>query len=300
MAISYATGNASPFLKWAGGKTQLLPALRNYIPARFNTYIEPFVGGGALFFALQPAKTVLADSNPELINCYTVVRDRVEDLITVLRAYSYSEEFYYSLRAEVPQNAVLRAARLIYLNRTCYNGLYRVNKQGQFNVPFGRYENPIICDTERLRAASYALRNAELHCSGYQETLELYTQPGDLVYLDPPYHPISKFSDFKRYTSEFFYMEDQRQLAHAVQKLVRQDCTVLASNSYCDFILDIYKGCKIVEVTARRNINKDPGKRGKVKEVLIVCGHYSTYRQTTHQPALWEASREYFPTSGAR
>lgn len=300
MAISYPTKNASPFLKWVGGKTQLLPALLNYIPARFNTYVEPFVGGGALFFALQPARAVLADSNPELINCYTVVRDRVEDLITVLSTYSYSEEFYYSLRAEVPQDAVLRAARLLYLNRTCYNGLYRVNKQGQFNVPFGRYTNPIICDVERLRAASYALRNAELHCAGYQETLDLYAKPGDLVYLDPPYHPISKFSDFKRYTTEFFYTEDQRLLAYAVKKLAQQDCTVLASNSYCDFILDIYKDCKIVEVAARRNINKDPNKRGEVKEVLIVCGHYSTYRQTTHQPALWEASREYFLPSGTR
>jgi DNA adenine methylase len=298
MAISYAKANASPFLKWAGGKTQLLPALLNYVPGRFNTYVEPFVGGGALFFALQPARAVLADSNPELINCYTIVRDRVEDLITALSTYSYSEEFYYLLRAEIPQDAVLRAARLIYLNRTCYNGLYRVNKQGQFNVPFGRYKNPVICDTERLRAASYVLRNAELRCSDYQETLDLYAKPGDLVYLDPPYHPISKFSDFKRYTTEFFYTEDQRLLAHSVKKLARQDCTVLASNSYCDFILDIYHGCEIIEVTARRNINKDPNKRGEVKEVLIVCGHYSTYRQTTRQLALWEASRAFFLASG--
>ena len=300
MAISYATGNVSPFLKWAGGKTQLLPALLNYIPARFNTYVEPFVGGGALFFALQPTRAVLADSNPELINCYTVVRDRVEDLITILSDYPHSEEFYYTLRAEMPQEAVLRAARLLYLNRTCYNGLYRVNKQGRFNVPFGRYKNPSICDAERLRAASYALRNTELHCAGYQETLDMFAKPGDLIYLDPPYHPVSKYSDFKRYTAEFFYTEDQRLLAHSVKKLAREDCTVLASNSYCDFILDIYQGCEIVEVTARRNINKDPLKRGEVKEVLIVCRHYSTYRQTTRQLALWEASRVFFLASGTQ
>lgn len=298
MTISQRVGNAGPFLKWVGGKTQLLPELLSYTPARFNTYIEPFIGGGALFFALQPAKAILADSNPELINCYTVVRDRVEDLIIALRDYPYSEAFYYSLRAEMPQDKVLRAARMIYLNRTCYNGLYRVNKQGQFNVPFGRYTNPVICDAERLRVASYALRHAELRCANYQETLQTYAKPGDFIYIDPPYHPISQYSDFKRYTAEFFYAEDQRQLAQAVKELANQGSSVLVSNSYCDYILNIYEGCHIVEVSARRNINKDPDKRGAVKEVLIACGHYSTYRPTTRQLALWEASREYSLPSG--
>ncbi len=157
MAISHFVRNASPFLKWVGGKTQLLPELLNHIPAHFDTYIEPFIGGGALFFELQPTKAVLADSNPELINCYTIVRDRVEDLVNVLNSYQYSEEFYYAMRAEMPEDPVLRAARMIYLNRTCYNGLYRVNKRGQFNVPFGRYTKSIICDPEP-RAASYAGR----------------------------------------------------------------------------------------------------------------------------------------------
>lgn len=300
MAISPAIENASPFLKWVGGKTQLLPDLLCRIPAHFNTYIEPFVGGGALFFALQPTKAVLADSNPELINCYIVVRDRVDDLIATLRDYPYSEEFYYKLRAEVPEDAVLRAARLIYLNRTCYNGLYRVNKQGQFNVPFGRYTNPVICDAERLRRASYALRNAELRCANYQETLQTYAMPGDFIYIDPPYHPVSIYSDFKRYTAEFFYAEDQQRLALTVKDLGKQGGYLLVSNSYCDFILDIYKGCTIVEVSARRNINKDPQKRGEVKEVLIVCGHYSPYRPITHQLALWEASRESSLKSGAQ
>ena len=300
MAISHPVGNVSPFLKWVGGKTQLLPDLLSYVPARFNTYIEPFVGGGALFFALQPAKAVLSDSNPELINCYTVVRDRVVDLITVLSDYSYSEEFYYRLRSEVPEDSILRAARLIYLNRTCYNGLYRVNKQGRFNVPFGRYSNPVICDAEKLRAASYALRNAELCCADYQETLGTFARPGDFIYIDPPYHPVSQYSDFKRYTTAFFYAEDQRLLAHNAKELAKQGCSVLVSNSYCDFILDIYQGCKIVEVSARRNINKDPQKRGEVKEVFIICEHYSPYRQITHQLALWEASKAYFLRYGMR
>lgn len=232
MAFSATIRNASPFLKWVGGKTQLLPALLDYVPAHFNTYIEPFVGGGALFFALQPAKAVLADSNQELINCYTVVRDRVEELIAILSTYTYSEEFYYALRSEVPLDAVLRAARMIYLNRTCFNGLYRVNKKGQFNVPFGRYENPLICDANKLRAASYALRNVELRCSNYQETLETCAKPGDFVYIDPPYHPVSQYSDFKRYTAEFFYADDQRALSEKVKKLAHHGCSVVVSNSY--------------------------------------------------------------------
>jgi len=292
MVISHTIRNASPFLKWAGGKTQLLPTLLNYVPTHFHTYIEPFLGGGALFFELQPVKAILADSNPELINCYTMVRDRVEDVIKVLSDYPYSEEFYYAIRAERPRDPVMRAARMIYLNRTCYNGLYRVNKQGQFNVPFGRYTNPVICDPERLRAGSYALRNAELRCVDYQEMLCKYVKPGDFVYLDPPYHLVSKYSDFKRYTAEFFYIDDQRILAKMARELAAQGCYVLVSNSYCDFILDIYEGCEIVEVAAKRNINKDPEKRGEVKEALIVCKHYSTHHQITHQLALWEASRE--------
>lgn len=292
MTISQIVRNASPFLKWAGGKTQLLPILLNYIPSHFDTYIEPFVGGGALFFELQPAKAVLTDSNPELINCYTMVRDRVEDLISVLHSYPYSEEFYYAVRAEIPEEPVLRAARMIYLNRTCYNGLYRVNKKGQFNVPFGRYKSPLICDPERLRAASYALRNAELRCADYQETLRQCARPSDFIYIDPPYHPISKYSDFKRYTPEFFYTDDQRVLAKTVKELVQQGCYILVSNSYCDFILDLYSGYEIIEVSARRNINKDPQKRGEVREVLVVCRHYSLSHQTTRQLALWEVNRE--------
>ena len=300
MAFSSTIRNASPFLKWVGGKTQLLPALLDYVPAQFDTYIEPFVGGGALFFALQPAKAVLADSNQELINCYTVVRDRVEELIGVLRTYTYSEEFYYALRSEVPLDAVLRAARMIYLNHTCYNGLYRVNKKGQFNVPFGRYDNPLICDADRLRAASYALRNVELRCSNYQETLETYAGPDDFVYIDPPYHPVSQYSDFKRYTAEFFYADDQRALAQTVKELAQQGCSIVVSNSHCDFIYDIYDGCRIIEVAAKRNINKDPTKRGEVKEVLVVCGHYFSRHQIIHQLDLWEANRASSLLSGAR
>jgi DNA adenine methylase len=299
MAISQTIRRASPFLKWAGGKTQLLPSLLKNIPAQFGTYVEPFVGGGALFFELQPAKAILADSNPELINCYTVVRDNVEDLMAVLSTYPYSEEFYYKLRAEVPADVVLRAARIIYLNRTCYNGLYRVNKRGHFNVPFGKYKNPVICDAERLRSASYALRNTELLCADYQETLQNFAKPDDFVYIDPPYHPVSKYSDFKRYTTEFFYKDDQRMLAEIAKELAEQGCYVLVSNSYCDFILDLYEECKIIEVPAKRNINKDPKKRGELKEVLVVCKPYhSNSQRISRQLALWEVSGESSLLSG--
>src|SRR6266487_2242735 len=299
MVITQTISRAAPFLKWAGEKTQILSALLKNIPLHFDTYIEPFVGGGALFFELQPTKAILADSNPELMNCYIVVRNNVEDLIAILRTYPYSEEFYYKLRSETPKDDLLRAARMIYLNRTCYNGLYRVNKQGQFNVPFGRYKNPLICDAERLRAASYALRNAELHCADYQETLRNFAKPHDFVYLDPPYHPVSKYSDFKRYTTEFFYVGDQRMLAKSARELSEQGCYVLVSNSYCDFILDLYEGCRIIEVPAKRNINKDPNKRGEVKEVLVVCKHYHLNQQRlSRQLALWEVSRESSLLSG--
>ena len=299
MATRQILNNAAPFLKWAGGKTQLLPELLKYIPSQYDTYIEPFVGGGALFFALQPARAILADSNPELINCYTVVRDNVEQLISVLSTYPYSQEFYYQLREQLPEDAVLRAARMIYLNRTCYNGLYRVNKQGQFNVPFGRYKNPIICDKDRLRSASYVLQGAELVCADYQETLRIFAQPESFIYIDPPYHPVDKYSDFKRYTAEFFYEGDQKILASTAKELAQNGCSILLSNSYCDFILDLYRGCEVIEVAARRNINKDPAKRARIKEVLIVCRPYQSKQPSSHQLDLWEASKTSSLLSGA-
>ena len=290
MAISRTSWRASPFLKWAGGKSQLLPILLQHVPTRYSTYIEPFLGGGALFFELQPEKAVLADSNPELINCYQVVRDNVEELIKMLRVYPYKKDFYYSLRAQEPEKAVERAARMIYLNRTCYNGLYRVNTKGLFNVPFGTYKNPLICDAEGLRAASYALRHADLRCADYQEILRDAAQPGDFIYLDPPYHPIARRSNFKRYTAESFSENDQRMLASMVKKLVEHGCYVLLSNSSCDFILNLYQKYEIFEVAAKRNINKDPQKRSGVKEVLVECSKYSSHYRTQQQLALWEAS----------
>lgn len=268
----------------------MLPILLQHVPTRYSTYIEPFLGGGALFFELQPEKAVLADSNSELINCYQVVRDNVEELIKMLRVYPHKKDFYYSLRAQEPEKAVERAARMIYLNRTCYNGLYRVNTKGLFNVPFGTYKNPLICDAEGLRAASYALRDADLRCADYQETLRDTAQPGDFIYLDPPYYPITRRSNFKHYTAETFSDNDQRTLAGLIKELVERGCHVLLSNSYCDFILSLYQGNEVIAVAAKRNINKDPQKRNGVKEVLVVCSKYSSHYRTQQQLVLWEAS----------
>lgn len=262
-----------PFLKWAGGKAWLAPFLATIAPAQFGKYIEPFAGSAAVYFYLRPKKAVLGDSNPELINCYRVVRDKVDELVATLSSYPYSREFYYELRARVCGSDVERAARFIYLNRTCYNGLYRVNKDGVFNVPFGRYANPIICDEQRLRTASEALKGVTLVDLDYQETLRRYARSGDFVYIDPPYQPVSRYSDFKRYTKEFFYEDDQVRLAEVVGTLVRRGCHVIVSNSDTEFVRRLYKDLAktIYVVRANRFINKDPAGRKGINELVIVC-----------------------------
>lgn len=247
--------------------------IARFAPTNYKRYLEPFLGGGALFFYIHPPKSLLNDLNEELINTYQIVQQKVEALITLLQTYPYSKEFYYALRAQSTQTLeqVERAARFIYLNRTCYNGLYRVNKQNQFNVPFGAYSNPVICDEMRLRAVSKTLQGVELFCEDYKDFLKREVRPGDFIYLDPPYQPASKYSDFKRYTSAQFYENDQRELAEWVKKLVNMGCFVLASNSDTPLVREIYEGFEFVNVRARRNINKNGQGRGTVKEVLIVC-----------------------------
>lgn len=264
--------SASPFLKWVGGKSQLLNELFKYIPNDYNKYIEPFVGGGALFFNLSPETAIINDSNEELINAYKIVRDDVDGLIELLRTYDYEKSFYYEMRAKSPNglSKTERAARLIYLNKTCFNGLYRVNKKNEFNVPMGRYSNPNICDEEKLTAASKALQNTVIECGDYKDVLTKYASKGDLVYIDPPYQPVSNFSDFKRYTKEFFYQEDQVKLRDFVGELKAKGCFVIASNSYCDFILELYKDFDIKVVSAKRYINKIAERRNNINEVIIL------------------------------
>ena len=260
-----------PFVKWVWGKTQLLNELIEHMPNNFNRYIEPFVWWGALFFNLMPTKAIINDSNEELINTYCVIRDDVDSLILELEKFKYNADDYYSIRSMDLSNlsAVQRASRFIYLNKTCFNWMYRVNKKWLFNVPIWRYSNPTICDEDRLRDAHLALHNVDICCNDYKSIIN-YANYWDFVYIDPPYQPISKYSDFKRYTKDFFYEKDQIELRDKIVELRDKWCFVMASNSYCDFILDLYKDFDIKIVNAKRCINKDATKRNNAKEVIIL------------------------------
>jgi DNA adenine methylase len=263
---------ATPFLKWAGGKTQLMSQLLPLMPARgiAGRYFEPFVGGGALFFKLSPAQAVLSDLNAELVNCYRTIRTRVEALIQALKKHQYSSEHYYSVRAQRPSDLteVQRAARFIFLNRTCFNGLHRVNKRGQFNVPFGRYNNPTICDETNLWRVHHALEHTEVNHEGYEHVLER-ARAGDFVYFDPPYAPISATSNFTSYTASSFGSQQQAELAGVFRALDKRGVKVMLSNSNAPLIHDLYRGFDIKEVYATRAINRDPSRRGKISELVV-------------------------------
>jgi DNA adenine methylase len=274
----------SPFVKWAGGKGQLLSQLEPYLPVAFQGYIEPFVGGGAVFFRLYnegrlaDKKVVLIDRLEELINCYRVIQSQVEDLICTLllhEPHKEDEDYFYDVRNwdrtsdYERRDAIERAARFIFLNRTCYNGLYRVNRRGQFNVPFGRYSNPTICDARNLRAVSGALQTVTLLSQDFGHCLRL-AGPRDFVYLDPPYQPLSATANFTSYTSDGFGVEDQRRLAGLVRELDRRRCMVMLSNSSTDPIRRLYKGYEQVEVQAIRAISSKGAGRGAIPELLVM------------------------------
>ena len=261
---------AKPILKWAGGKTQMLGDLIPKVPAFYGRYIEPFFGGGAMFFALQPENAVIADSNPELINMYRQVANHVEDVIKYLKTYENTSEMFYAVRSlewtSLPKAEA--AARTIFLNKTCFNGLYRVNKQGQFNVPFGKYKNPKICDEDGLRAASEVLKKAEILCGDYLLVLEHYAQPGDFVFLDPPYLPISEYSDFKRYTKEQFYEEDHVELAKMIMTLHERGCHVVLTNSNHPLVHELYAPFTIDVIQTKRHISCN-GNTRKGEDVIV-------------------------------
>lgn len=265
-----------PFVKWAGGKRQLIPQMVSYLPKQFNTYIEPFVGGGALFFYMLPEKAILIDTNEELINCFQVIKNNVKELIELLKNHRNEKKYYYQIRAldRKPQSynrlsKIEKASRMIYLNRCCYNGLYRVNSKGQFNVPFGKYKNPKFCDEENLNAVSSALKNVDIIHGSFETCLD-HSKVGDFVYFDPPYHPLSLTSSFTSYTKENFGKESQRKLFNVFKQLDERGCKLLLSNSYNTFILDLYKEYQVVLLNARRAINSDATKRGIIKEVLVL------------------------------
>lgn len=246
-----------PILKWAGGKTQMLGELLPRVPKNYGRYIEPFFGGGALFFFLKPEKAIISDSNPELINMYLQVAHHVDDVIECLQKYENTSEMFYEVRSfdwqALPKAEA--AARTIYLNKTCFNGLYRVNKNGQFNTPFGKYKNPKICDIDTLRLASKALKKANILCSDYILVLEHYAQPGDFVFLDPPYLPISENSDFKRYTKEQFYEDDHVELAKMIGTLHERGCYVILTNSNHPLVHQLYEQYKIEIIQTKRHIS---------------------------------------------
>jgi DNA adenine methylase len=260
----------APFLKWAGGKRALLPALTPLLPGRFGTYYEPFLGGGALFFHLAPRPAHLNDANEELIGCYLAVRDRVDEVLDAMAGHVNTQDHFLRVRAQDPQTLddVARAARFLYLNRTCFNGLYRVNRHGAFNTPFGRYARPNLRPEASLRAASVALQGVSLTSTGYAEACAT-AGPGDLVYLDPPYVPVNAFADFRRYHRDQFRDEDHEALALLFKDLDARGCHVLLSNSHTPRVLELYADWTVHEVTTRRNINSDATKRGPVREVVV-------------------------------
>lgn len=260
-----------PFIKWVGGKRQLLPELRARMPADFGHYFEPFIGGGALFFDLGPLCATLSDVNERLVRTYRGVRDDVEKVIGLLQGYPHDSAFFYEIRAvdiDVRTDAEV-AAWVIYLTKVCFNGLYRVNKSGGFNSPFGSYKNPTICDADTLRACSTALKPAELLVSDFATTVAT-AQAGDLVYFDPPYAPLSATSNFTSYTAGGFGPTEQRRLRDLALELKQRGVHVLLSNSSAPLIRDLYaEGFQVSEVGARRAINSKATGRGQVKELLI-------------------------------
>lgn len=263
--------SVKPILKWVGGKTQLIPEILKRLPRSFNQYIEPFFGGGALFFHLQPKNSIIADINPELINLYKTVRDKPDELIKILKNYRNDEVFFYEIRSwnRDELDDVDQASRTIFLNKTCFNGLYRVNKKGQFNTPFGRYKNPNIVNEKGIYDASKSLQKAVLVNKSYEQVLELYAKPGDFIFLDPPYLPIGKYEDFKRYTKEGFYEEDHIDLAENLKKYTDRGCYVILTNSNSPIVYDLYSDFDISVIQTKRNINSNGNKRQG--EDVIVC-----------------------------
>lgn len=267
----------APVVKWVGGKRQLLPEIQKYIPQNVSTYYEPFVGGGAVLFHLQPSKAVINDINEELINLYIVIKTNIEELIEDLKRHKNEADYYYTIREldrdrERYENLtnVQRASRIIYLNKTCYNGLFRVNQQGEFNTPFGRYKNPNIINEEVLRAVNNYFNEAEItfKCGDFEEAVK-GIRKGSFVYLDPPYDPVSNSANFTGYDKGGFNRDEQERLKRLCDSLDKKGIRFLLSNSATDYILDLYKDYRIEIVQAKRPINSRGDKRGEVNEVLV-------------------------------
>ncbi len=266
-----------PFLKWAGGKRQLLPEIRNYLPTSFNRYFEPFLGAGAVLFDLKPQSAVVNDTNEELINCYRAIQLFPNELVEHLKKHKNEKDYFYHIRSldrtqsfkELTQ--VERASRIIYLNKTCYNGLFRVNSKGEFNAPFGRYKNPDIVQEDLIWSLhDYLNKNQIDFYTGDFESATDEAVRGDFVYFDPPYDPVSDTSSFTGYQMNQFGKNEQKRLLRLFDQLTMRGCKVMLSNSSTPFIRDLYKDYKILTISAYRFINSKAEKRGKIDEVLIL------------------------------
>jgi len=279
-----ADENPKPFVKWVGGKRQLLQQFRDlnlYPPHEFNpetaTYFEPFVGGGAMFFDLLPKRAILSDMNSELVKTYNVIKNDVSGLIKKLKEHQKknNKEYFLKVRAQdfKKLSDVDVAARFIYLNRTCFNGMFRVNSSGQFNVPFGDNKNPLICDEDNLRKVHDAMKHTNIFHQDYKKVLEK-AKKGDFVYFDPPYYPVSKTAAFTSYTKEGFLEKEQAELRDTFVELHKRGCFVMLSNSDTKFINDLYSGLDkkitIHKVYASRAVNSKASGRGKIKEVVVI------------------------------
>jgi DNA adenine methylase len=267
----------APVLKWVGGKRQLLGTLTPLLPQRITTYCEPFVGGGALLFDLQPNTAYVNDINGDLIRVYNVIKSDVESLITALQDYKNEADFFYAVRdwdrdkeKYSSLSDVQKAARILYLNKTCYNGLFRVNNAGEFNSPFGNYRNPNIVNAPTLRAVSSYLNTATVHLSSLDYAEVLKTLPkGTFVYLDPPYDPVSDTSSFTGYSKGGFNRDDQIRLRECCDDLNARGLKFMLSNSATDFIKEQYSAYHVTIVQAKRTVNSDSTKRGEVDEVVV-------------------------------
>lgn len=265
---------ARPVLKWAGGKAKLADTICALLPEKIETYYEPFVGGAAVFFALAKAKrfrrAILSDSNPELINVYQSLKSDVDGVIQALKKWQYSKETFYRLRDEYQwRTSVQRAARTIYLNKTGYNGLYRVNRAGQFNVPFGRHTNPTICDAENLRLVARALQSVQLVVADFEQACQRATA-GDAVYFDPPYFPVSATAYFTSYDKHPFGAEEHRRLEHVFADLAGRGVTAVLSNSDTPETREMFSHWSAQTIQVPRAINSRASARGPVSELLVV------------------------------
>lgn len=267
----------APVLKWVGGKRQLLETIKPLLPKRISSYCEPFVGGGALLFHLQPKIAYVNDINEELIRVYTVIKNDVESLITELEKFKNEADFFYAVRdwdRDKKKYASLsdteKAARILYLNKTCYNGLFRVNNAGEFNSPFGSYKNPNIVNAPALRAVNFYFNtaNISLTCLDYEKVLNSISK-GTFVYLDPPYDPVSDTSSFTGYSKMGFTQEDQVRLRECCDNLTAKGIKFILSNSATNFIKEQYSNYEIITVQAKRAINSVSSRRGEIDEVLV-------------------------------